>query len=69
MEKKLYDEGIISLADNLSGLKYTETSQYYSNKSIVQLELTLLDMGLVPELQQGIIYFFPVEIKGKCLLQ
>ena len=68
MENKLYDEGIISLADNLPGLKHTELSQSYSNKSIIQLELTVLDMGAVPELCQGSMYFFPVEIKGKCLL-
>ena len=42
MEKKLYDDNIIYLADHFD-TSMPEESQTYANKSLIQLETTLLE--------------------------
>ena len=64
MEKKLYDNNIINLGEGHVDESSSEDQETYANKSIIQLEATLLDMALVPGLCKGITYIFPVTLNN-----
>ena len=61
MEKKLYDDNIISLGGNETSNEDTNKDTY-SNKSLIQLEATVLNMASTPSLCQGVLYIFPVML-------
>ena len=63
MEKYLYEDKVLSLK---SGDESNSTSD---NKSMIQLENTLLDMASAHKLCQGILYMFPVKVDGKYILR
>ena len=41
----------------------------HKNKSIIQLEATLLDMAATPQLCQGILYVFPISLYDKFIVR
>ena len=65
MEKNLYDDKIITLAD----LTQESDLSIPDNKSIIQLEATLLDMASTSELCQGVFYAFPVKVMDKYIIR
>ena len=52
MEQKLYDDKVITLRTNI--VNKPEDLEDYSNKNLMQLEATLLEMAAVPELCQDV---------------
>ena len=51
MKKKLYHDNIISLGEtDVNTDDNNKESNVYSNKSLIQLEATLLDMASTPDL-------------------
>ena len=62
MEKKLYDDKIITIETSGDGC-------HVSNKSLLQLETTLLDMCSINDLCQGVLYTFPVRLDGRYILR
>ena len=67
MEKKLYNDGVISLGNTIkSSIK---DKKVYTNKSLIQLEMTQLDMAAYPDLCRGIIYMFHVPLQGKNIVR
>ena len=66
MEKKLYDDSIISLAKTI---KSSSKVEVYTNKSFIQLEATLLEMASYPDLCKGIMYMFHMELDGKHIVR
>ena len=69
MEKKLYDDNIINLGECLVDESSSKDQEVYANKSIIQLEVTLIDMTSVPGLCTGILYIFPVTLNNLCILR
>ena len=65
MEKNLYDDKIITLAD----LTQESDLSIPDNKSIIQLEASLLDMASTSELCQGVFYAFPVKLMDKYIIK
>ena len=65
MEKKLYDDSVISLAKTIKSSKV----EVYTNKSFIQLEATLLDMASYPDLCKGIMYMFYMELDEKHIVR
>ena len=59
MERTLYDDKVLSL----------KCGDEFDNKSMIQLEKTLLDMGSITDLCQGILYMFPVKTDDKHILR
>ena len=66
MEKKLFDDSVISLAKTI---KASPKVEVYTNKSFIQLEATLLEMASYPELCKGIMYMFSHGIRWKTYCQ
>ena len=66
MEKKLYDDSVISLAKTI---KSSSKVEVYTNKSFIQLEATLLEMASYPDLCKGIMYMFHMELDGKHIVR
>ena len=64
MEKKLYDDGALCLHKIAE-----ETNEISENKSIIQLETTILDMASTPDLCQGVLYLFPVKVYDKYIVR
>ena len=64
MERKLYYDNIISLGDTSNDSTIT-----YSNKSLIQLESTLLNMASTPSLCQGVLYIFPVKLNDVTIVR
>ena len=63
MESNLYENG-----DNIPEMSTSSTqaeTPTYANKSLLQLESTLLELSSHPQLCQGIMYMFPVSVQGK----
>ena len=56
MEKQLYHDNIISLGNDSNDAPENN----YSNKSVIQLESTLLKMASNTNLCNGVLYIFPV---------
>ena len=65
MEKNLYDDKVISLLESAQESDSTTTE----NKSIIQLEATLLDMASTYDLCQGVLYIFPVKVMDKYIVR
>ena len=65
MEKALYDDKIITVPD-LTEKSLQKTPE---NKSMIQLENTLLDMASTTDLCQGILYIFPVKVINKYIVR
>lgn len=65
MEKDLYDKNVLSLVEE----KTSDGASAYANKSLIQLEMTLLEMAAVPQLCQGIIYMFPILVQDKYIVR
>ena len=64
MERKLYNDKIISLGDTSN-----DSTIIYSNKSLIQLESTLLNMASTPGLCQGVLYIFPVKLDNVTIVR
>ena len=58
MEKQLYHDNIISLGNDSNDAQENN----YSNKSVIQLESTLLKMASNTNLCNGMLYIFPVQL-------
>ena len=69
MEKKLYDDNIINLGEGLVDESSSKDQEVYANKSIIQLEATLLVMASVPGLCKGILNIYPVALNNMCILR
>ena len=66
MEKQLFDDGIISLEETYDkDTHLSPETQIYSNKSLIQLEATLLEMAAYPQLCKGVMYMFHIPLQGK----
>ena len=63
MERTLYDDKVLSLKCG------DECDNATNNKSMIQLEKTLLDMGSITDLCQGILYMFPVKTDNKHIIR
>ena len=67
MEQKCYNDKVIALGNNFAnkpnGLEKS------SNKSLIQLEATLLEMAATPQLCQGVLYMFPINLDGKYIVR
>ena len=63
IERKLYDENVLSLPDLAQ-----ETELTIENKSMIQFEATLLDMVSIPDLCQGVQYIFTVKLIDKYIV-
>lgn len=71
MENKLYNDNIINLGNTkytTTGASHIDTSQI-ANKSLIQLEATLLDMASIPDLCAGVLYLFPVKVADKVIIR
>ena len=68
MEKRLYDDGIIDLGEEPHQTNNKEVKTF-SNKSLIQLEATLLDIASTPELCQGASNMFPVKVGDKFIIR
>ena len=66
MEKKLFEDRVITLEDTD---EFNSSSEKLSNKSLIQIEATLLDMASTPELCQGLLYLFPVCVHNKYIVR
>ena len=66
MEKKLYDNNVITLAKTI---KSSSKMEVYTNKSFIQLEATLLEMASYPNQCKGIMYMFHIELDGKHIVR
>ena len=63
MEKKLYEDSIISLGEtDVNTDDNNMESNVYSNKSLIQLAGTPLVMASTPDLCKGVLYIFPVKL-------
>ena len=70
MEKKLFEDGIISIGDiNVTSTTDDQTLHTPPNKSLIQLEATLLDLAATPDLCQGVLYMFPVKLGSKYIIR
>ena len=67
MEKKLYDDNIISLGKTIKSS--SKNVEVYTNKSFIQLEATLLERASYPNLCKGIMYMFQMELDGKHIVR
>ena len=65
MENQLYDDKVISLLESTE--KCTEHN--VENKSMIQLEVTLLDMASTADLCKGVLYIFPVKLMDKYIVR
>lgn len=65
MENQLYDDKVISILDSTD--KCMENNS--ENKSMIQLESTLLDMASTPDLCKGVLYIFPVKLGDKYIVR
>ena len=63
MERTLYEDKVLSLKCG------DECDSTTNNKSMIQLENTLLDMGSTIDLCQGILYMFLVTTDDKHILR
>ena len=69
MEKQLYDNSVISLGDTNIHLETNSQENILSNKSLIQLESTLLHMAAAPELCEGVLYIFPIKIQDNYVVR
>ena len=67
MEQNLYNDGVICLSGTF-GTSTTE-SPAFANKSLIQLEATLLELAATPELCKGVMYVFPIAVQGKYIVR
>ena len=63
MEQNLYEDNVITLQDKTQQESPTE------NKSVIQLEATMLDMASTPDLCQGVLYIFPIKVLDKYIVR
>ena len=61
MEKKIYDDKIITLPEPKMSTP--------GNKSLIQLEATLLDMASTRDLCQGVLYICPIKVMDKYIVR
>ena len=67
MEQKLYDYKVITLGTSTANK--LEDLEDYSNKSLMQLQATLLEMAAAAELCQGVFYIYPINVDGKNIVR
>ena len=68
MENNTYDHGVIYIPDGSAATSCTQ-SDTYANKSLIQLEATLLELAASPQLCQGVVYMFPVPVQDKYIIR
>ena len=68
LEDNLYDHGVICIPDSSAATSCTQ-SDTYANKSLIQLEATLLELAASPQLCQGVVYMFPVPVQDKYIIR
>lgn len=68
MERSLYNDQVIQLhgAHEYSGC---DKLPNHSQKSLIQLESTLLDMAATEDLCSGVLYIFPVKVAKYTILR
>ena len=67
MEKKLYDDNVISLAKLIKSS--SKDVEVYTNKSFIQLEATFPEMASYPNLCKGIMYMLHMVLDGKHIVR
>ena len=65
MERQLYYDNIISLGTDSKDAGEND----YSNKSMIQLESTLLKMASNSNLCNGVLYIFPVQLADYTIIR
>ena len=65
MEKILYDKIIVTLSESANESKMSTPG----NKSLIQLEATLLDMASTADLCQGVLYICPIKVMDKYIVR
>ena len=70
MEKQFYQDNIITLDDTPSTSSTSSSlPNRVSNKSLIQLESTLFHMASTPDLCEGVLYLFPIQIQNKFIIR
>ena len=65
---RLYNDSIISLGDRNDSTIQEELQNHW-NKSLIQLEATLLGMAATPQLCQGLLYMFLIKLDDKYIVR